>query len=173
MTFAFTSDVDFVVENNNWTIIEHEGINSIPHIKQLGHNGTLTLWEKLDRLTGSRGSAKLTMQGLSARRRITFPWSFTGFSRQKGLQRITIHVNNRELDPIDPFNTKHSATQPSPKEAITPDVRMQAFTLPHRSQYDYQQEYEKYGLDAVATSKTKAFTCTAPSGLSCMEHGSA
>lgn len=148
MTSAFTWDLDLVVENNNWTIIEHEGVNSIPHIKQLGHNGTLVLWEKLDRLTGSRGSGKVDYARIISEAQDYLSLVFHRFlAGEKGLQRITIHVNNRELDPIDPFNTKHSATQPSPKEAITPDVQMQAFTLPHRSQYDSQQEYEKYGLD--------------------------
>lgn len=146
-TSAFTWDLDLVAKNNEWTVIEHEDTSSICFIGQLGLNGTLVLWEKVDRLTGSRGSGRVNYERLISEAQDYLALVFHRFlAGEKGLQKISIRVNNLELAPIDPFNTKHQATQAAPKDAITADIEMQAFTLPHRSHYSSSQEYEKYAL---------------------------
>ena len=145
---AFTWDLDLVVKNNEWTVLVREDTQDIPFIDQLDDSGTLVLWEKVDRLTGSRGSGKVDHTRIISEAQdylaLVFHRYITG---ERGLNRIQIRVNNRVLDPIDPFNVGHKATQSSPSEVICPGVTMQAFTLPHRSHYDSLQEYEKYGLE--------------------------
>lgn len=145
---AFTWDLDLVVEQNEWNVIERTALDDIPFVDELGNSGTLVLWEKLDRLTGSRGSGKVDHTRIISEAQDYLSLVFHRYiAGEKGLDRITISVNNLVLDPIDPFNSKHRATQSAPLEKICPGVTMQAFTLPHRSHYDSQQEYERYGLD--------------------------
>jgi hypothetical protein len=145
---AFTWDLDVVVAENAWSVIEHTNPEDIPFFSELGESGTMVLWEKLDRLTGERGSGKVDYTRLISEAQDYLSLVFHRYlSGERGISKISIQVNNLNLDPIDPFNAKHRATQSSPVEQICPGVTMQAFTLPHRSHYDSQQEYERYGLN--------------------------
>lgn len=144
---AFTWDLDLVVSSNNWSVIERNDLDQVPFVNELGETGTLVLWENLDRLTGSRGSGKVDETRLISEVQDHLSLVFHRYlSGEQGLHRISISVNNRHLEPIDPFNTKHQATQVSPLENICPGVTMQAYTLPHRSHYDSQSDYDKFGL---------------------------
>lgn len=147
VTTAFTWDLDLVVEQNSWDVIERTDFDEIPFIDNLNESGTLVLWEKLDRLTGSRGSGKVDYIRIISEAQDYLSLVFHRYiSGEKGLNRLAIRVNNMPLEPIDPFNSRHRATQAGQSERICPGVTMQAFTLPHRSHYDSQQEYDKYGL---------------------------
>ncbi len=144
---AFTWDLDLVAAQNVWNVMEHADCGDLPFFSELGESGTLVLWEKLDRLTGERGSGRVDYTRIISEAQDYLSLVFHRYlSGERGLRRISIQANNRYLDPIDPFNTKHRATQASPVEQICPGVTMRAFTLPHRSHYDSQQEYERYGL---------------------------
>ena len=145
---AFTWDLDRVVAQNNWSVIEHTNPEDIPFFGELGESGTMVLWEKLDRLTGERGSGKVNHPRIISEAQDYLSLVFHRYlAGERGLNRISIQVNNLCLSPIDPFNTKHHASQSSPAEQICPGVTMQSFPLPHRSHYDSQQEYEYYGLN--------------------------
>lgn len=147
-TSTFTWDLDLVVKQNEWNVIERNDPADIPFIDELGETGTLVLWEKLDRLTGDRGSGKVDHTRIISEAQDYLSLVFHRYlAGEKGLNRITLRVNNLILEPIDPFNTKHRATQSSPVEQICQGITMQAFTLPHRSHYDSQQEYEHFGLN--------------------------
>lgn len=65
---------------------------------------------------------------------------------RKSIQRISISINGRRLDPIDPFNTANEATQASPEEVVCPGVTLRSFTLPHISTYNDKRDYDHYGL---------------------------
>lgn len=146
-TAAFIWDLDLVVEQNAWNVIEPDDFTGIPFIEELGNIGTLVLWEKLDRLTGVRGSGRVDHTRVISEAQDYLSLVFHRYlAGEKSLSRVAIRVNNLSLKPIDPFNIKHRATQASPVERICPGVTMQAFTLPHRSHYNSQQEYERYGL---------------------------
>jgi hypothetical protein len=144
---AFTWDLDYVVRENQWAVIEELNIGSIPFAKELGHSGTLVLWEKLDRLAGVRGVGKVDHTRVISEVEDYLSLVFHRYlSGEKGVNRLAISVNNRPLVPVDPFNTCHKATQAGQRELICPGVTMQAFTLPHRSHYESQHEYERSGL---------------------------
>ena len=55
---AFVWDLDLVVQNNKWTVLKPESVMYVPFVSEIGRSGTLVLWEKLDRLTGSNGTGK-------------------------------------------------------------------------------------------------------------------
>lgn len=144
---AFTWDLDLVVKSNKWDVIERDDFDQIDFLKQLGPNGTLVLWEKVDRLSGSRGSGKVDPARVISEAQNYLALVFHRFlAGEHGLHKVEMRVNNFILEPIDPFNSHNKATQQGQKEDIAPGVTMQAFTLPHRSMYDSKQEYEKYGL---------------------------
>lgn len=144
---AFIWDLDLVVNGNKWTVLEQSNPGDIPFIDEMGDSGTLVLWEKLDRLTGSNGSGKVNYDRVISEAQDYLALVFHRYlAGERGLRRINIRVNNRVLEPIDPFNVKNPATQPSPVEAVCPGVTMQAFTLPHRSTYASDSEYEKFAL---------------------------
>lgn len=146
-TSAFTWDLDLVVRNNEWTVIEQANLDEVPFISEIKDSGTLVLWEKLDRLTGSKGSGKVDYARVISDAQDYLSLVFHRFlAGERGLKRISIRVNNRELEPVDPFNSSNPATQIAQVERINVGVTMQAFTLPHRSHYASQQEYDKYGL---------------------------
>lgn len=145
---AFTWDLDVVINDNSWKIIERHDFESIRGLEYLTGDGTLVLWEKVDRLSGASGSAKVSyyarvISEAQSHLALVFHRFLAG---EPGLSRIDISFNGRKLDPIDPFNSRHKATQVQPFEVICPGVTMQAFTLPHRSHYTSQQEYDYYGL---------------------------
>lgn len=147
-TAGYTWDLDLVVEQNEWNVIERDDLGGIPFIGELGETGTLVLWEKVDRLIGAYGSGKVDYTRIISEAQDYLSLVFHRYlAGEKGLDRISIGVNNLQLESIDPFNTRHHATQASPMEKICPGVNMQVFTLPHRSHYESQQEYERYGLN--------------------------
>ena len=45
-------DLDVLAERNSWNIIElsESQVKSLPHIDRLGENGTLILWQKIDKI---------------------------------------------------------------------------------------------------------------------------
>lgn len=146
-TSVFTWDLDIVVNNNSWTVLERSHETDIAFLDQLGPNGTLVLWENLDRLTGSKNSNRVNFDRVVSEAQDYLSLVFHRFlSGEHGLKKISINVNGRNLEPIDPFNTKHRATQASPAETVCQGVTMQAFTLPHRSNYNSGDDYERYGL---------------------------
>lgn len=145
---AFTWDLDTIVRDNGWTLLERSDHSDIPFFDKLGNNGTLVLWEKLDRLTGNHVSGQTDCARLISEAQNYLSLVFHRYlSGEKGIKRLSIYVNNRKLDPVDPFNLQNSATQSSPTEVICPGVTMQVFTLPHRSHYDSDAEYNRYALE--------------------------
>lgn len=146
-TTAFTWDLDLVVKENKWHVIRRTDLSEIPCIEHLGKKGTLILWEKVDRLTGNRGSGRVNYERVISEAQEHLQLVFHRYlSGETGLKRMSISVNGRPLLPLDPFNSSHKATQSLPVEQVAPGVTLQAFTLPHRSNYDSDQDYEKYGL---------------------------
>lgn len=144
---AFTWDLDLVVRSNAWMVLELKGTDDIPFIDKLTGKGTLVLWESLDRITGTHGSGKVGYDRIIDEAQDYLGLVFHRFlSGERGVRHIEIRVNNRIVEPIDPFNEHNRATQQSPVETICPGVSMQAYTLPHRSNYPNEAEYEKYAL---------------------------
>ena len=147
-TSAFTWDLDRVVESNEWRIQEHDRLDGISHVEELGESGTLVLWESIDRLTDSREAGKIDYARYISAAQDHLSLVFHRFlAGEQGLKRLSITVNGRVLEPLDPFNSKHEATQIGPIDQYGPGVTIQSFTLPHHSRYETLGEYEKYGLD--------------------------
>lgn len=131
-------DLDEVAETDRWEISLIEDASHIPQADLLYGDGTLVLWEKLDRVDGGyRHDADKRAQNINhalsgAERHLRV--IFHRFMERAGKNRLSISINNRALDPIDPFATKHPATQIDTEETLSLAqgvVRIRSFTLPH------------------------------------------
>lgn len=99
VTAAFTWDLDLVVEQNKWTVIERDDVKEIPFSEELGKSGTLVLWEKLDRLDGSQEGGKANLSRVISEAQDYLSLVFHRYlSGEKGIKRISIH-HQALLDP--------------------------------------------------------------------------
>ena len=78
-------DLDFVAEKNDWLVQIPDDISRIPWTSRLTADGTLVIWEKLDRVVEDDGTQRgLThLHGELTRRASTLNLSFTGSSPEK------------------------------------------------------------------------------------------
>lgn len=138
-TSAAIWDLDDVAERNEWAVQLPDHFDFIPCIERLGAQGTLVLWQKLDRLTGgySHNAAKRA-EVINQRIAETERHLRLVFHRfMQAAEPLRILLNDRLLRPLDPFAQKNLATISDPEEKLSlirGDVEIQSFTLPHHKQ---------------------------------------
>lgn len=103
--------------------------------------GTVVLWEVLDRIVGDAGKDNSRVQDhflkLAADLESHLAMVFHRYLRTPGGHRLRIHLNDRSVEPWDPFLEAHPATQHTPEEAIhvagfKEPVLVRGFVLPHK-----------------------------------------
>jgi hypothetical protein len=138
-TSAAIWDLDDVAKRNEWAVQLPGRIDLMPGIERLGQQGTLVLWQKLDRLTGgySNNAAKRA-EIINQRIAETERHLRLVFHRfMEDAKPLHILLNARPLRPLDPSARADSATISAPKEKLTlnrGDVEIESFTLPHHKQ---------------------------------------
>lgn len=142
-------DLDRVAESDRWDLEVPDLREPIAFSERLGDNGTLVLWEKLDRVVGDEDQAgRLAGNEALAGALDHLGLVFHRFLRgESNLQRVDIRANGTSLEARDPFLTSHAATIKSPPEKIVyrgEEIRFQAFTLPHHSRLS-AEEWKKSG----------------------------
>ena len=132
-------DLDDVAERNEWEVLLPDDVSGIPEVGQLGETGTLVLWQKLDRITGTFSNNVAKRAEVINRRIAETEWHlrlvFHRFTEDTKLLRILL--NGRLLRPLDPFARKSHATISDPEEKLAlscGEVEIQSFTLPHHKQ---------------------------------------
>lgn len=136
-TSAAVWDLDYVARTDDWLVQLPEDLDSIPWIDRLNRSGTLVIWENLDRVLEDSGAgggqARFVRRMDDARAHLELV--FHRFLRgERGLKQVHILLNERPLEPFDPFRSDHPATVIAPPEIIkvgSHEVTVQAFTLPH------------------------------------------
>lgn len=132
-----TWDLDEVAKSDRWEVFLHDSAEGIPWGDRLEKDGTLVVWEKLDRLDGGfrhdgeKRAAQINSALADAERHLRLV--FHRFMNRGG-HSVRFSINGRQLSPIDPFASNHSATQPDPEEVLKlarGEVRIRSFTLPH------------------------------------------
>ncbi len=130
-------DLDRVSQRNDWSLELLDDHAEISGLKLLSSNGTVVVWEKLDRLIGGFGDDRLKRVGHlneeigKAERHLRLVFH-RYLERKKSRLRLTL--NGRELKPIDPMAGSHPSTQKSPEEVLALSkgrVRIRCYTLPH------------------------------------------
>lgn len=129
-------DLDYVAETDKWLVQIPSSTGEIPWIERLVGDGTLVLWEVLDRLapTGGAGESVDLVRRIDLAREHLELVFHRFLSGEKGLSKIMIRLNGRPLRGLDPFGRSQAATIAGPVEHIGIGgevVSLQSFTLPH------------------------------------------
>ncbi|MBU9697281.1 ATP-binding protein [Rhodobacteraceae bacterium HSP-20] len=148
-TSAAIWDLDDVAERNEWAVQLPDQFHLIPGTEKLRDQGTLVLWQKLDRLTGGYShSAAKRAEVINQRIAETERHLRLVFHRfMEDPKPLRIVLNERLLRPLDPFAGKNPATISDPEEKLSlirGDVEIQSFTLPHHKQMS-KVEWEDIG----------------------------
>ena len=140
-------DLDKVAERDRWVVEIPDSANSVRWSEQLQDNGTLVVWEKLDRLVAPGRQEErhdLVRQLDEAATHVEFV--FHRFLSGREGKRLAISMNDRNLRPFDPFHANHSATQHHQEEVIRLDsaeIRIWPVTLPHHDKVS-ADDWKKY-----------------------------
>lgn len=129
-------DLDHVAASNRWEVLLPENPEDIPLVDRLPRSGTLVIWEKLDRFSGSAPEAERTavLNAALARAEDHLRLVFHRFMSARR-RKLTLRLNGRALTAADPFMDRHDATIRDPEEPIAfgdTMITVQAVTLPHR-----------------------------------------
>ena len=142
-------DLNYIADAERWAVQIPDDITSIPWTDQLGDRGTLVVWEELgsgaDDETPGQDEADFVRKMDEARYHLELVFH-RFLSGEPGRWKVRIQLNNRPLEPFDPFHSGHPATIVGPLERIRvadQDVLVQAFTLPHHKKVT-PTEWDRY-----------------------------
>lgn len=148
-------DLDRVAATDEWAVEIPDDTSSVPWADRLKRDGTLVVWERLDRLGDSRGGTDFNRQldELADHIELVFHRILSGEGGAKG---VVMTLNERELRPFDPFHSGHSATQRGPEEVLRLDgerIVIRPFTLPHHKNVS-ETDWRRYeGPDGYLRSQ--------------------
>ncbi|MCY4301199.1 MAG: ATP-binding protein [Aestuariivita sp.] len=146
--YAATWDLDLVVEKNAWIVEGTKKINGIRFAELLVQDGTMVLWEKIDRVGLQKDSSTFIRLVDDATRHLELV--FHRFMKvEPGYKPVVFDVNGRDLVPVDPFVEWHDATIRRPVDRRvfgTGTVTIQPYILPHRNKVATDREWRRMGL---------------------------
>lgn len=133
-------DIDYVIETGRWSLImlDSAALNSIPHMAELQEypSGTLVVWQRLDRLKNKEIDFELSLgRKLDVVRdhlSLVFHRYLNG---EKGITRLNIAINKKEILAKDPF-LEEKSTRPMDDETMIihgEKIITRAYILPHIS----------------------------------------
>ncbi len=150
-------DLDTVASRDRWVVEIPDDAERVRWYQRLDGDGTLVVWEKLDRLVDSVNTGDrrdLVRQLDEAASHVAFV--FHRYMSGREGRRIIIRLNGRELKPFDPFNASHPATQHHPEEIVSLEggrVRIWPVTLPHHDKVT-EKEWQLYaGRDGYVSNQ--------------------
>lgn len=153
-------DLDTVASRDRWIVELPHSFSHVPWSDRLTGDGTLVVWEKLDRLVGhnGRGSRQdLVRQIDETAQHVEFVFH-RYLSGEGGKSRVQFALNGGAMQPFDPFHSRHPATQHHPEEKFAldgQDIRIKPVTLPHRDKVS-RKEWEHHA-GAEGYTKNQGF----------------
>lgn len=140
---------DLSIQKDEWLVQIPDDTSSIQWVERLGNHGTLVLWEDLDRIIdpddSDNGIPHFVRRIDETREHLELVFH-RYLAGEPGLKKIQIFLNDRPLEPFDPFHSSHPATIHGPVESIKVgrhEVLVQTFTLPHHKKVS-SDEWERY-----------------------------
>jgi len=140
-------DLELVADRDDWIIcvLDEQEIQKLPYIDRLSDDGTMVLWENLDRLC--EGDTEVVNEKLIHEKireverhlSLVFHRFMSGEIKKK---KLKIAINYHDLEPFDPFCTANKATQLLNQEIIRIDgaeVAIQPYVLPHHSKLSLKE----------------------------------
>lgn len=143
-------DLDKVAKRDKWVVEIPDSIDGVRWSEHLDTDGTLVVWEKLDRLIrmdAPQDGSDLVRQLDEAASHVEFV--FHRFLSGREDRHVSISLNDRALEPFDPFYWTHPATQHHQEMNIPlkgETIKVWPVTLPHHDKIT-QDEWDKYGRD--------------------------
>ena len=151
--WAMCWDLDQVTDTNEWSLIQlgQDEISSIYQVDQLQDTGTLVLWENCDRLNDDHqisNEKHLFQKFEAAETHLNLVFHRFLDKSYRSANNLSISINGRKVDFVDPFFRHSPATQIHKLESIkykNTYITLQGYTLPHHSKCT-KDDYEKYSL---------------------------
>lgn len=144
-------DLDHVVEHDEWLlkVLDDETICRLPALDGLAGDGTLILWQKLDRLDALGPHPDQIYEALNAmfstarcHLALTFH-RFVAPEPSDGMAPVSISINGAVLEALDPFaRLMQPQSDPHEVERLrmgSGEILVQAFTLPHHQRLSAAQ----------------------------------
>jgi len=144
-------DLDYVIDHDEWLLQMPEGgeLQRIPLVEHLRADGTLVLWEHLDRLDALGSSPEQAYAALNelftaARAHLALTFHrFIAPEPSDGVEAITMSINGAPIAALDPFaRLMHPQSDAHEVEVVGhrgSDIVVQAFTLPHHKRLTLTQ----------------------------------
>ena len=142
-------DLDTVAERDKWVVEVPSSMDGIPWFDRMDGDGTLVVWQKLDRLVGLQGQddrQDFVRQLDEAATHIEFVFHRFLSGRENREGRVRISLNGRDLEPYDPFHSHHPATQHHQEETVLfngKEILIKPVTLPHHDKVS-QDDWKRY-----------------------------
>ena len=146
-------DLDHIADTNEWRLLRTPSPAAAKLVEKLADSkqGTVVVWEKLDRLTAGTDTESDTDEDAFLRRaeqvRDHFAAVFHRF--MAGRKAVTIFLNGTRIAPWDPFLTEETATQRLPVETLPfhgHSIEVEPFILPHLSKVNAETHRAAAGL---------------------------
>ena len=154
---CFSWDLDEVQRNNDWSILEYsqEEISRLPSIELFDNtdSGTYVLLQKFDRITASSNDVKKTLDTLIEAAEDHLSLVFHRIVAENG---VRIHINDRPIEPRDPFLEDHKSTQRLREQSIEINdqmITLQPYILPHRNKLSREDLRRVGGADDLRTNQ--------------------
>ncbi len=154
-------DIDHVIQTEDWSLIileTEEEINSIPRIENLREleNGTLVVWQNLDRLkvgelNFDRSMAR-KMDDVRSHLSLVFHRYLGG---ETGLRKLQIKMNGTAIDYTDPFLTRRNTQIMADEELFIDGIKVivRPYILPHISGLSSDEIEELGGKEGLRKSQ--------------------
>lgn len=144
-------DLDLVIAKDEWVlrILDEEQLLATPLVDRIVAEGTLVIWERLDRLDDAESDHDAAYEALNSLFGIARPHLALTFHRfiapepGDGTGRVEIRINGAAVDALDPFarlmTPRSESHAPEVIEMSQGQISVQAFTLPHHQRLSKQQ----------------------------------
>lgn len=141
-------DLDYIASlgTGEWRLLKGESLLDAADASLLDGQaqGTVLIWDRLDRLVGNASEDDEVAQKHFRERadavKQHLAMVFHRFLR--GRKATTIHLNGRAIEPWDPFLEDHPALSPVPSESLVAEgcpVAAKIFILPHHSKLSAEE----------------------------------
>lgn len=152
ITCAARWDLDYIIQQENWSLQFFSGdeIENMPgylYLK-LKESGTVVVWEQFDRLKQGAAQIQKAFDEKIELARKHLALVFHRFLNDENPKaRIAMYFNGEAVKGIDPFLTKHPATQPLSEQILriaSEEIRVKPYVLPYISKMS-KQDIEAIG----------------------------
>lgn len=144
-------NLDYIIQQGDWSlqVFSEKEVENIPGYMflKLKESGTVVVWEQFDRLRqGAANIQKVFDEKIELTRNHLSLVFHRFINEENPKNRLTLLFNGEPVKGIDPFLTKHPATQPLSEQILriaSDEIRVKPFVLP------YMNKLSKQDIDMI------------------------